>query len=505
MQHYHREKISALLQTAKNKINILGMKIVKDYGENSHIDEEIIEEWLRLKNIVNMYHVCSAYYRGSAFYRSDTYHFANSKQPRSNSNETQTTISMLEPIEYYGLQKYNPAAYSQFHVCHSYSIRDDNTSPSQTLLELLFSRTSLDCFAAIQIADYLTLLDLLKLVNGPEIGTHTFDILFGPKSEEMHNLNRLRVGTMGSVWTGNWFDFSPLYFFTKPGDQSVSLNDLPNNPDKYAGSRFYIKGHDQYLKKHPEESAQGWNVVFLGLDEVNNPLFLAASEFSQRFIFTYKEMLTVLAAGYNKFPGFENNELATNFCLEKDTTGFLNNSQLIFDTQAIKLLITNPSECMKQLSEFCQQVYIHLIVRQGYDTKSQTISSIAIHPKMISTTRDDHDAMLLKSFKPDFRADPAKLTIKDDLALKSKSAIFFSPASIHSVEKLIKEAKELLDSLYSDRLNDEEICIFYEESSQSLKQMQNKLQKSMLKTSEIDKITKFTQQLREINKNSCQP
>ncbi|ASQ46361.1 hypothetical protein [Legionella clemsonensis] len=38
-------------------------------------------------------------------------------------------------------------------------------------------------------------------------------MIFGPKSNDSHNLNRLRVGSMGSLWTGDWYDFTPLYFF----------------------------------------------------------------------------------------------------------------------------------------------------------------------------------------------------------------------------------------------------------------------------------------------------
>ncbi|ASQ46360.1 hypothetical protein [Legionella clemsonensis] len=138
---------------------------------------------------------------------------------------------------------------------------------------------------------------------------------------------------------------------------------MKNTPEKYVGSGFYIKGDIDYLEKHPEGIAQGWNVIFIGLDEKSSPLFLAANEYKQRFIFTYHEMLSLLATGFNQFPDAHTNPLVYKFVEGRDMEGFKKGNQSAFDTSMIKLFITNLPEAMKRLHEFCDNAYVYLIRR----------------------------------------------------------------------------------------------------------------------------------------------
>ncbi|CEK12223.1 hypothetical protein [Legionella hackeliae] len=418
-RHY-QGTVKALIRIIKNDLYTLGKKIVKDFKQTTEINETLVEEWLRLRNAINTYKACEAYFRGSAFYRTDTYHFVNRALPVDEHTETITTISDLEGIDYYGIQPDDTSISERLHVGTCYVIKDNCHNVSKTLTELLFSRTALECSAALQIANYLTLLDFLKLIHGNQTGEQKFNILFGPKSEDKHNLNRLRIGTMNSVWTGSWYDFCPLYFFMKSSGQTISLEDLQTSPERFAGTRFYIKGHSDYLEKHPYEAAQGWNVTFLGLNETGAPLFLAACEYKQPFVLTYKEMLNLLTTGFNKFPSDNNNPFVAQFCKVEQMKGFKETSQCVFDTSTIKLLISNFPECLKQLHELSLFAYVYNIRRQGYDTNSTEFAPSDIHLPIILAAKDDHDKDVLNFSKASFRDDLIKKT-RDDLGIGLKN------------------------------------------------------------------------------------
>ncbi|KTC81368.1 hypothetical protein [Legionella brunensis] len=499
-------KARELLHDIKMKVRSLGKRIVDDWIQ-SNIDGESLGEWLRLKTVINMNHVCNAFYRGSAFYRSDNYHFANAIQPRDENNETITTMASLGPIDYYGL---TDETYDQLHVCSSYTIAEGNHSPSQILLDLLFSRTSLDCSAALQIANYLTLLDALKLCHGAK-GAQIFDTVFGSKPNEAHNLNQLRFGTMGCFWSADWHDFSPLYFFTVYGEPKVTLENLQNDPDKYVGSRFYIRGNVNYSNKHPRESAQGWNVIFLGLDENRAPLFLAACEVGQRFIFTYQEMLAILEAGFNKFPEYQNNQYASSFCQEGDLVGLKENSQLLFDTLRVKVLLTHPSECIKILSDYCQRNYTRAVLPEGYDTTSKNISPKVIHLPVIQEVKDDHDATLLKFCKSDFRPDPVELRVRDDLdrsleTIRRRHLYFFNDEEARKTYKFIKKAARLLNDIYAaDSVEDEEIAIYLQKTLVRINKLEEQLRQNKLQQEELKSLTDFVEQLEVIETERNQP
>ncbi|WED42690.1 hypothetical protein [Legionella cardiaca] len=501
MRIEYQGKIKDLLQRAKNEADKLGKRLFADFTERSTIVDATLDKWLRLRNAINMYYTCSSYYRGGAFYRLDDHHFITSIQ---NKLRTMTTIASFAPVDYYG--QVNSHTYRLFHMGDSYIINDKEHNAANVLYDLLFSRTSLECTASIQIANYLTLLDLLNLLHGSQKGTLLFNKLLGAKSNEIHNLNRLCIGTMGNIWSGEWFDFNPLYFFMNPGTEKLTLNDLETHPNKYVGSHFYIRGHQQYLHKHPRGAAQGWNVIFLGLDETGSSLFLAASESSQRFIFTYEEMLTILMNGFNKFPGYKENNVAANFCEQKDLVGFIDHQIAIFNLENIKLLLTKPTELMKQLQEFSLQAYIHLIRRNNYDTKSTTVSPTQIHYPIIHATKDDHDWETLKMFKPSFRRDPVRWTTKDDLEVRPVSghynAKFFANVTLpRYVNELISETTSLLDELYAGDLDDENIAIFYKQSLQALAQTRQAIQENRLTQNKLDKLIEFHQQISTVKTN----
>ncbi|ASQ46362.1 hypothetical protein [Legionella clemsonensis] len=99
-----------------------------------------------------MHKVCNAFFNGSVFYRTDTYHFVNQLLTPKKESSSLTTMLGLAPVDFYGSQKDTPV-YARLHIYDSYVIQEGNFNPSQTLMELLFSRTSLECSASIQIAN----------------------------------------------------------------------------------------------------------------------------------------------------------------------------------------------------------------------------------------------------------------------------------------------------------------------------------------------------------------
>ncbi|GEM_PF-2968926 len=362
-----------LIDKIRKKVNDLNVIILAKLKDKSDIKRSDIlstelAQWLRYQNALNMHQVCYAYYRGALFYSSDAYHFTN-KQPRPEGEEnfsSLTTLDSLSPILLYSHDKALKKD-SNTIIGRTYKIRDGDKKPSITLETLLFSRTIFECMSAVQIAGYKTLLDLLRLIYGKNKGTAAFDQLFSAKENQEHDLNRLRLGVMGDIGNNFW-DFAPLYFFTK-GVIGTKLEDLKNSPENYIGIHFFVVSYDndQHKKNYTDNA---WNVIFVGLNENQDPLFLAACQLGQTYILTYDELLEKLKIELNSLPPFSGRKNKDHFYDIGDKTKFLGllNSSVTFNMDHIALFLDNPKKAEEELNALCQKAY-EKIQEQGYDTK----------------------------------------------------------------------------------------------------------------------------------------
>jgi len=396
-------ELSAFLQNNQERLCVLGTSLAMQYQKNHQTDPLQLQEWLQLKNVVNMYRVCDAFYRGSLFYSQDPYHFA-SKKNFDKTYLSLTTVQHLNPIVY-------ARGSERRLVPGSYLIDDACESPARVLNELLFSCTRMDCTGSIGIVYHLTLLDLLKVIHGDEVGTNYFDTLFAAKPNEAHDFNRLRLGMMGNMDTNRWPDFSPIYYFGAL-KRNITLEQIKQDPTQYIGARIFIQGYPKYLEKHPHGAAQGWNVIVLGQSAESELLYLAANEKGKKYVYTHSELISMLAFNYNVFPDCHN-AFAANSC-SIDQVGLFFGYSSTFNLTAINKLLSNFDRCMQELKRCCDGYYQKKIICNGYQSISYAEHPLFVSSSIIKKIGDDHDSSSLRFFRPSYRTDTQHAYSVDD-------------------------------------------------------------------------------------------
>lgn len=400
------------------KVNTELSSKLKECYEEKNINDQILQLWLYIRNVINMVHVCEAFYRGAFFYADDNYHSIANSMNKVGLNYYYD-MDIIQSI--YFINKENKLEQEP-----DYTIKAKH-SPSKILIELLFSNIASECTSGIAIAYYLSILDLLQLVHGKEAGMQHFDDLFGIKMDEVHNLNQMRFGMSGIAWPMQWNYYSPLYLFSIVyGNHNVTLQDIRQHPLNYLGYRFYVQGHKDYFQVH-SGSCQGWNLIFYGLDINNEPLFLGVRGMLKPYIFNYADVQMLLRASHNQLP--ESLQLVKNhqLCEANDLVGWWSHSMVGFNYEIIETMLLNSQQIklkLKQQTDFCYSKYvlpnIDLAANNLIDQKEKNEAVLDKIRKQTSFTKDDHHPSVLNFLKKKpIRPDYLKFNFftRDDLAL----------------------------------------------------------------------------------------
>lgn len=305
--------------------------------------------WLHCQNILTMLNVCKAFQRGSLYYGNEFKH---------DKYLAETSMTTLKPIQFSNGQK-------TLTIDKSYMINDTDTESAKTLSTILYGRTKLECNGSVQLAFYVSLLKFLQRQLGKDRGTKLFDKIFAAKPNDQHNLNRLRIGVMGLHINDDWFSFSPITFFVDY-IKGPNLEELTKNPDLYIGNKFYIIGHHDYSFRHPEGAAAGWNVIFVGLNLLNEPLFLAAREYGKNYILTYAQLIELLKKEYASFPAYQQENFRSNDEKNNGDDFILDSCIITFSPSKLKLLLTDSDACLAELSQYCDDWYNNHIKAKGF-------------------------------------------------------------------------------------------------------------------------------------------
>jgi len=260
-----------------------------------------------------MEQVCKSFYRGDLFY-SDSFQIENEKHLRS-----ATSLNSIQPI-ILGGEIVNQT--QKVLILHNNYHLKKGFSAVAVLQEILFSKTSMDCNGAIQLAYYLTLLDAFKLfykTNAQRI----FDEIFTGNEEDFSGLS---FGTMGNCLPSSPDrPLSPIHYFVV-FDETITLDHLKASPEKYIGARFRMGGSPKYLTKHLSGSASGWNIVFKELKN-GEPIFLGAMNQATPYTMTLAELKEIMISSFNKFPAWEQKSYARFYASKNDPNaiiGFIN-------------------------------------------------------------------------------------------------------------------------------------------------------------------------------------
>lgn len=383
------------LKEVRVRLKQLEQVLIRDFEINKNEITQISElkTWLQYKNLLNSVRVCTAFKNGSVFYscNSDTEAgvFLN-EHFNSSDRVGLSTINSLQLVTYVRKDNGKPLS-----CANSYMIDDNSTSkPSQIIEEMLFARTSSECAGSIALTNYLTILDLLRLFYGKQEGGAVFDQLFSAKSDDDHTLNRLRVGTMGSLNQELYSQFSPLYFLTD-NPEIIKLADLINKPEQYLGYQLGIRGVYGYHIWHPDGAEGGWNVCFAGLNKNQEPLFLAARGVGGNFIVTYNQLKKILIRGYNKLPEYNNRDVFNTKFSERITKHMgkyyenWTTEAALFDLNKIQLLVNNFPLFLKKLKLFCDKFYQEEILSED----------LTAPKKVYSKTKYDNSLLWFKHVK----------------------------------------------------------------------------------------------------------
>lgn len=402
----HSAELSSALHKIQVRLHIFSVILKEQYHKSCSIDDAILREWLQLKNALNMHRVSDAYYRGSLYYSLDSSHFASEKS-RGERYCALTTTPHLDPIVYLSAESKAAATFI------NYKVSDTCKSSARVLEDLLVSCTSVDCGASINISFHLTILDLLKLIHGDELGTRFFDKLFGPKLNDSHDFNRMRVGKMGINQWEEACEFSPICYFAF--GYRVSIEQIKQNPEDFIGMRIYIAGHQDYLEKFIEGHAVGWNAVVLGQNSHSELLYLIANEVGRPYVYTHHEMLALLRDRYNLFPGQSTPKFA-----DKCTLNDVGNSGGrgdFFHLSRIKQLLTHFDLLMEDLKKYCDQRYQTQMLNKGFRFSRNRKHAAFVLTGIVKESKDDADRQSLSFFKQSYRKDIKRNFTVDDAQL----------------------------------------------------------------------------------------
>jgi hypothetical protein len=385
------------MKNAEKELSLLE-SVIKSHLEKKKTHESLpkfIEKWLQLRNVINMFYVCQSFERRAAFYIDHPIETVR-RDEKKELPKALTSESALVPIEYKQFSLHDPSDYKIVQMDSAYKIKK-GYSPAETIVKLLFSRTALDCLASVQIANYLTILDLSKLIYGNKEGILKFDELFCAKNEDQHDFNRLRIGTMGNCYTGeDYSQFTPLFFFNQMTKDDATLENIVKDPEKFLGSKVAIGGDLDYLTKFPDGSGQGWNAMFIGLSQNKAPMFFAAT--GVKSILSYEEILHLLSSEFNEFPEFKNRKYSQLMSSDAKPPHLMG-KRIFFDMEKIMLFVTDFKATKTHLKKYCDECYKEVRLF-GYeaipdlsDQKGKTGLFAEKKDKLIQRSKDDSELL----------------------------------------------------------------------------------------------------------------
>ncbi len=155
----------------------------------------------------------------------------------------------------------------------------DGKSPSEAVNTLIIGPSVLDCGNTTQLAYYKAILDV--------VGSEKFDVLF---SDETFKLTITQNGITDSK--------SPISYFSDYTSASKKqLSGYIGKRPLKIGEECHFEVIKFYGNKHPTGFAGGWNVVYVGNNELDEQLFVAHGFESPM---TEKEINKLLVELYNR-------------------------------------------------------------------------------------------------------------------------------------------------------------------------------------------------------------
>jgi hypothetical protein len=168
-------------------------------------------------------------------------------------------------------------------------------NPIEALNNILTTGVSfVDCGSAITIAQYLTILDILKEYHGQKAGEEIFAKMFGELSSCPSSKGRMLISQYGILPRDGNSPKQPLSDFSRIGSN-------PTNSKSKIGKHAHIAiDRTRYLKKHNGGHAGGWNVICIGFNKYGEDLFIGFGLGNQPL--TSQEIALKLAALFNEEP-----------------------------------------------------------------------------------------------------------------------------------------------------------------------------------------------------------
>jgi hypothetical protein len=399
---------SSIIQERKEHYPIESDDLKKNARNYMHFKDpslrKAFEEWVQKQNVKNMQHVCHSFYCNRLYYSGEMERHKNYK--KFSKDHFDTSLESLERV-YTVEEKRSMLQGFHFRIKAGYNA-------AKALKSLIFSHTSLDCRAAINIAFYLTLHNVIELYHGDN-ADEVFNTLFGGASADK-SFNKLfgkqRLLQERFTFGGDCISYiekeymiCPVQYFTQFVD-NISLSDLSKHPENYLGMKLHIKGHPDYLKNHPEGFSQAWNVVFQGLNDAGEPLFLGARRPGEKFSLTYDEFINVLLRNHNSFPERRLEKYGNFFATKKEIKGFLKhgikfNTDLLLRVTEVNFLRLELHQFIKESQKFkAEQINLekHSYLESLLDSPQSVIKG-KIKPFTSVDTSYNSDAQLSKGRK----------------------------------------------------------------------------------------------------------
>ncbi len=157
------------------------------------------------------------------------------------------------------------------------------------LLEKVEKPYVIECKIAIEIIEYLSLLDFL--------GDDQFDKVFCEigvvfsRAKRKNAIDRIRE---------NLSEEGPERASDKHNFLSKDQNRFSS--ELVPGEMLYIRNVESYLKRHPFGECAGHNVIYIGKNSEGEPLF--AGLFTEKKVRTYREIVEMLIDDYNETPHY---------------------------------------------------------------------------------------------------------------------------------------------------------------------------------------------------------
>jgi len=196
------------------------------------------------------------------------------------------------------------------------------------------------------------------------------------------------------------------------------------NPDPHIGARFWVGGIRDYNQKHITGASQGENVIFLGLNNNNEPLFFFIPHIGEEFFITYNELLKRLHSHYNAYPETidNSNRKFTLKTAEKSELIELYYGSVNFAPESLTSLIdtirkNNLKAFENFIQAYCRRFYEGSILKEGYVIKNKqyTNKMLFFRDNIVKHPQDDNDLTYQKILiKKDLKKQQEK-SCKDDL------------------------------------------------------------------------------------------